>query len=31
LAIESPGATGSYEEMLRVDADLVAAALGGQG
>jgi zinc/manganese transport system substrate-binding protein len=31
LIIESPGAAGSYEEMLRLDADLVAAALGGQG
>jgi zinc/manganese transport system substrate-binding protein len=28
LAIESPGATGSYEEMLRHDAELIAAALG---
>jgi zinc/manganese transport system substrate-binding protein len=31
LIIESPGAAGSYEEMLRLDADLVAVALGGQG
>jgi ABC-type Zn uptake system ZnuABC Zn-binding protein ZnuA len=29
LAIESPGSTSSYEEMLRHDAGLIAAALGG--
>jgi zinc/manganese transport system substrate-binding protein len=29
LIIESPGAAGSYEEMLRQDAALIAAALGG--
>jgi ABC-type Zn uptake system ZnuABC Zn-binding protein ZnuA len=28
LAIESPGSTGSYEEMLRHDAETIAAALG---
>jgi zinc/manganese transport system substrate-binding protein len=31
LIIESPGSAGSYEEMLRLDADLVTAALAGQG
>jgi zinc/manganese transport system substrate-binding protein len=29
LVIESPGNTGGYEPMLRRDADLISAALGG--
>ncbi len=29
LLIESPGSAGTYEEMLRHDADLIAGSLGG--
>jgi ABC-type Zn uptake system ZnuABC Zn-binding protein ZnuA len=31
LSIESPGSAGSYPEMLRRDAELIAAALSGGG
>jgi len=31
LLVESPGSAGSYVEMLRADAALIAAALGPQG
>jgi len=31
LLVESPGSAGSYEEMLRSDANLIAESLGGDG